>query len=110
MKARALLLALLSLAAQHGGVSGASPSALSFSAASVRRNDSGRRTGGIRPLPSGRLTATNVTLRELILRAYSLHDSQMFTAFQEQLGLKLDAEKNPVDVVAIDAVAQPTAN
>jgi uncharacterized protein (TIGR03435 family) len=62
---------------EPGGVSGASPSVLSFSAASVRPNQSGGRPGGIRPLPSGRLTATNVTLRELILRAYGLHDSQL---------------------------------
>lgn len=50
---------------------------LGFSAASVRPNNSGGRPGGIRPLPNGRLTATNVTLRELILRAYGLHDSQL---------------------------------
>ncbi len=34
----------------------------------------------------------------------------LFTAVQEQLGLKLEAEKQPVDVVVIDEVAQPTAN
>jgi uncharacterized protein (TIGR03435 family) len=34
----------------------------------------------------------------------------MFTAFQEQLGLKLDAQQNPVDVMVIDVAEQPTAN
>jgi uncharacterized protein (TIGR03435 family) len=48
-----------------------------FDAASVRRNESGGRPGGIRPLPTGRFTAINVTLRDLILRAYDLHESQL---------------------------------
>jgi uncharacterized protein (TIGR03435 family) len=34
----------------------------------------------------------------------------LFTAIQEQLGLKLDAEKTPVDVIAIDHVEKPSAN
>ena len=32
----------------------------------------------------------------------------LFTALQEQLGLKLEAERLPVDVVVIDSVDQPT--
>jgi uncharacterized protein (TIGR03435 family) len=32
------------------------------------------------------------------------------TAVQEQLGLKLEAHKKPVDVVVIDHMEQPTAN
>jgi uncharacterized protein (TIGR03435 family) len=34
----------------------------------------------------------------------------LFTAVQEQLGLKLDAQKTSVDVIAIDHVEKPSAN
>jgi uncharacterized protein (TIGR03435 family) len=34
----------------------------------------------------------------------------LFTAFQEQLGLKLEATKAPVDVLVIDRVEKPSAN
>jgi uncharacterized protein (TIGR03435 family) len=34
----------------------------------------------------------------------------LFTAVQEQLGLKLVAQKEKVDVIVIDAIAQPSAN
>jgi len=34
----------------------------------------------------------------------------LFTAVQEQLGLKLEATRTPTEVFVIDAVARPTEN
>lgn len=48
-----------------------------FLIASIVPNRSDGPPGGIRPIATGQLTAINVTLRALILRAYALHDSQL---------------------------------
>jgi uncharacterized protein (TIGR03435 family) len=37
-------------------------------------------------------------------------DPSIFTALEEQLGLKLEAQKGPVDVIVIDHVDKPSAN
>src|SRR5687767_1159152 len=50
-----------------------------FEIASIRPNPSGG-LSVIRPLPNGRLTATNASVRSLILRAHGLHDSQLIGA------------------------------
>jgi uncharacterized protein (TIGR03435 family) len=50
-----------------------------FEVASVRPSASDG-TSEIRPMPNGRLTATNASLRALVLRAYALHESQLVAA------------------------------
>ena len=35
-------------------------------------------------------------------------DVSLFTALEEQLGLKLDAQKGPVDVLVVDSIDKPT--
>jgi uncharacterized protein (TIGR03435 family) len=46
----------------------------------VRPNRSGDRSSGTRPVATGQFTATNVTLRDLTLRAWALHESQLLDA------------------------------
>jgi len=38
------------------------------------------------------------------------NDPSIFTAVQEQLGLKLEATKLPAELFVIDSVQKPTAN
>jgi uncharacterized protein (TIGR03435 family) len=38
------------------------------------------------------------------------HGPSLFTALEEQLGLKLESQKGPVELFAIERVARPSAN
>jgi uncharacterized protein (TIGR03435 family) len=38
------------------------------------------------------------------------NDPDLFTALQDQLGLKLTAQKAPADVIVIDAAEKPSEN
>jgi uncharacterized protein (TIGR03435 family) len=55
---------------------------------------------GLRQAPPGSAGATELTPEGLSL----------FTALQEQLGLRLQPDRGPVDVVVIDSAAPPTPN
>jgi uncharacterized protein (TIGR03435 family) len=52
-------------------------------------------------------------IRELQSESVASRDSVapvLFTAIQEQLGLKMESAKAPVEVIVIDAIAKPSAN
>jgi len=73
------------------GLTGSFDVALSFMAEAGRGGPAGPPPPGAPPLPPPDPDAPS-----------------LFTALQEQLGLKLEAERGPVEVIVIDSVEQPT--
>jgi uncharacterized protein (TIGR03435 family) len=45
---------------------------------------------------------------EFFMAGTSVEGVSVFTALQEQLGLKLESHRAPVDVLVIDSVERPT--
>jgi uncharacterized protein (TIGR03435 family) len=76
------------IVADHTGLSGSFDVDLRFNAEDL---------GGLPPLPAGTDRPAPTT------DAVSL-----FTAIQEQLGLKLDPQRGPIDVIVVDHAEQPT--
>lgn len=70
-----------------------------FEVASVKLHTSDDQRVMMVSQPGGRFVAMNILLRMLI-----------FTAIQEQLGLKLNAAREMVEVLVIDTLEQPTPN
>jgi len=65
--------------------------ALKFEVASIKTSQPGETRYGIRPAPGS--DGVNI-----------------FTALQEQLGLKLEPQKAPIEILAIDHAERPSEN
>jgi uncharacterized protein (TIGR03435 family) len=62
--------------------------------------------GGLTP-PAGAVVGTGVPPGAL-LNGVDPNAPSLFTALQEQLGLKLEAQRGPVEMLIIDSIEQPT--
>jgi hypothetical protein len=128
--ASASLLVVISLPAM---VHAQSPSFEAFDVVSIKRNTLGQQSpAGIRTLPDGTLVMTNQPIRSIMSTAapvpvrevvgfpdwvmterydIPVDDApEIFTALQEQLGLKLQPEKSMVPVFVIEQIERPSEN
>jgi len=64
----------------------------------------------IRPERPETLQPTRCRLSALLRFRRGGHLARSFTAFQEQLGLKLNTTKAPADLLVIDNVSKPSEN
>lgn len=102
---------------------------VAFEVASIKPNNSGA-TNSSTSGRAGSFTASNVTARELIIYAYRLRPFQLaggpgwinshrfdiqarpapsiVAALQEQLGLRLESQRGPVEFVVVDSIERPT--
>ena len=120
VRSAAILLAALA-------VTGAlSAQTASFDVASVKPNVSPPASMFIQLQPPGGVVIQNMPLRSIIEWAYQLqrdddrlvggpdwiasdpNGAGMLTALREQLGLRLESTRGPVDVLVIDRVERPT--
>ncbi len=81
----------------------ASAAGHTFEVASIKRNTSGAQSGMMRFLPGGRFSATNMSLRRLILSAYDLQGSQLAGGPGW-----LDSDTFDIEAKAGDSQASPT--
>src|SRR6516162_3760598 len=82
----------LMLALSLAGISQQTAARPTFEVASVKPNDSGLRGYSLPPPKGGRYTATNVSLRSLILYAYHLQDEQLIGTNGWMLSVPYDVE------------------
>ena len=129
------LIALIGVAALSASLSTHAQSP-SFEVVSVKPTPPGTQGGGVQISPGGRVTWTNVTLHhgqrclstvqvgsacdrrrpglvqpeKLALDPKFAGRAGLVTSLREQLGLKLEPARGPVDVLVIDHVERPTEN